>query len=563
MKYGKHQKTGQWIAVPIGAPGQQIVYRESWVKEAGCNEFPKDIEGFIKLCKKLKSMGHPVGFALGHAVGDGNNFVHTWLWSFGAKTVNEDGSVAINSPETKAAIESMKELYMDAMIEGVASWLDPHNNKAFLADQISMTNNGISIYFAAKEKFPQIAEDTNHANLPIGPIGHPTELHLFDPAFIFKHTKYPNAAKHYLMFMLEEEQCGPWTNAMIGYVTPSLKAYRKLPVWTDDPKCTPYRDCLKNMLWNGYAGPIGPESAAVMAEYVVLDMFANVCARDISVDKAIADAEIAISPLLRKIKENPADNLKISGEVSILPFRKHGRSSPGTLDRKPRTGEQPVDSIEAMGPATTLGRFRQSWNRAVENPTFLGFLFVAPGRTHPSSLSRLSIFPGPLARLHGHRGGPAGALYRFYELHQSFNRSRFSPDGVQHLCLHGCGRGAEAGPGRWAGDRPEPGLQAQGAHAGHCAFTLDRADGAERHLLLVAVRLHVLRHFLGADQDGNYRGPDRFSWRALEREAIADRSQCMEGNPVFHHRASRRAPDDQPGPIRSRGDRRGGRLVPV
>ena len=37
-----------------------------------------------------------------------------------------------------------------------------------------------------------------------------------------------------------------------------------------------------------------------------------------------------------------------------------------------------MDSIEAMGPATTLGRFRQSWNRAVENPTFLGFLFVAP-----------------------------------------------------------------------------------------------------------------------------------------------------------------------------------------
>ena len=295
VKYGKHQKTGQWIAVPIGAPGQQIVYRESWVKEAGYDEFPKDTDNFIKLCKKLKSMGHPVGFALGHAVGDGNNWAHTWLWSYGAKTVNEDGSVAINSNETRMAIETMKELYTDAMIEGVASWLDPHNNKAYLADQISMTNNGISIYFAAKGKFPEIAEDTNHASLPIGPIGHPTELHLFDPAFIFKHTRYPNAAKHYLMFMLEADQCGPWTNAMLGYVTPSLKAYRKLPVWTDDPKCLPYRDCLKNMLWNGYAGPIGPESAAVMAEYVVLDMFANVCARGISADKAIADAEIAIS----------------------------------------------------------------------------------------------------------------------------------------------------------------------------------------------------------------------------------------------------------------------------
>ncbi len=68
-------------------------------------------------------------------------------------------------------------------------------------------------------------------------------------------------------------------DAMRGYVTPGLKAYRDLPVWTSDPKHTAYRDCVKNMKWNGYPGPIGPGSAAVMAEYVVVDMFANYCAR--------------------------------------------------------------------------------------------------------------------------------------------------------------------------------------------------------------------------------------------------------------------------------------------
>ena len=35
------------------------------------------------------------------------------------------------------------------MAPGVASWLDPNNNRAFLAGEVSITNNGISIYTAA------------------------------------------------------------------------------------------------------------------------------------------------------------------------------------------------------------------------------------------------------------------------------------------------------------------------------------------------------------------------------------------------------------------------------
>ena len=289
-------KDGKWIAIPIGAPGNQIVYRKSWVDAAGYSEFPGKTEDFIKLCQKLKSQGHPVGFALGHSVGDGNNWAYTWLWSYGASTVDKDGKPAINSPETRAALEGMKQLF-ECMAPGCASWLDPHNNKAFLAEQISVTNNGISIYYAAKSKpeWAKIAEDTYHAALPVGPVGKPTELHLFDQAFIFKHSKNPNACKHFLMFMLEKEQAAPWINAMKGYVTPSLAGYRDLPVWTDDPKHTTYRDCVKNMLYNGYPGPIGAGSAAVMAEYVVVDMFANYCARDMSADKAIERAEKAIA----------------------------------------------------------------------------------------------------------------------------------------------------------------------------------------------------------------------------------------------------------------------------
>ena len=67
--------------------------------------------------------------------------------------------------------------------------------------------------------------------------------------------------------------------------------YKKLPFWTSDPKITVNRDSLSRMLWNGYAGPMGPASAAVMAEYIVVDMFADVCAGGKSPKAAAAAAE--------------------------------------------------------------------------------------------------------------------------------------------------------------------------------------------------------------------------------------------------------------------------------
>jgi multiple sugar transport system substrate-binding protein len=92
---------------------------------------------------------------------------------------------------------------------------------------------------------------------------------------VFKHTKYPNAAKAFLQFMMEPEQYNPWMEAAIGYVSQPLKAYEANPIWTADPKHTVYRDAASLMLDNGHAGPLGTASAASMADYIVLDMVAE------------------------------------------------------------------------------------------------------------------------------------------------------------------------------------------------------------------------------------------------------------------------------------------------
>jgi len=269
---------GKWIAIPMGAAGACFVYRESAMKAAGFETFPKDTAGFLKLCQGLKAKGLPPGFALGNATGDGNTWCHWVVWAHGGKMVDEKNNVVINSPETIAALEYSKQLY-ETFVPGTLSWLDPNNNKAFLDGQIGVTNNGISIYYAAKTsqdpKLQEMAKDIGHANFPIGPVGKPTELHLVFPMMIFKYTKYPNAAKEYLRFMMEKEQYVPWQQASIGYVTQPLAGYESNPIWTSDPKHTAYRDLMKNMLPNGYAGEMGYASAAAMADFIMVNMVAE------------------------------------------------------------------------------------------------------------------------------------------------------------------------------------------------------------------------------------------------------------------------------------------------
>jgi hypothetical protein len=86
----------------------------------------------------------------------------------------------------------------------------------------------------------------------------PTEYHLFFNQMIFKYTKYPNAAKEFLRFMMEEEQYGAWLQGAGGGTSRTpLAAYSKNPIWTVDPKHTPYRDSVKNMRPAGYAGSTG------------------------------------------------------------------------------------------------------------------------------------------------------------------------------------------------------------------------------------------------------------------------------------------------------------------
>lgn len=289
---GYASRGDQFIAMPLTAIGNAICYRDSHMKAAGFSEFPKDTDGFLELCKGLKAKGTPAGFPHGKAVGDGNNYAHWLLWSHGGRMVDESGKVAINSPETIKAINYAKALY-ETFIPGTESWQDINNNRAFVAGQVSLTANGVSLYYALKNdpEKAEMAADLRTTNFPIGPIGESIELHQTSSLLLFNHTPYPEAAKAYIKFMMEAEQMNAWIEGSSAYCCQPLKAYAENPIWTSDPIHAPYARASETLRPNGYAGPLGYASAGVMADYVLVDMFASAVTGQATPEDAAIEAE--------------------------------------------------------------------------------------------------------------------------------------------------------------------------------------------------------------------------------------------------------------------------------
>jgi multiple sugar transport system substrate-binding protein len=290
--YGRRARSDAWIGLPFGATAGPLVYRKSILKSVGFDKAPDDHAGFLDLCKKLHKAGKPAGFALGNAVGDGNGFADWMMWSHNAALLDEEGNVTINSKETIAALNYVKELY-PTFIAGTPSWNDVSNNRAYSAQDIALTANGVSLYFSLKNDpaTAAIAEDSEHQLLPKGlaPISPMSGLTL--NAMVFKHTPYPNAAKAFLQFMLESEQYEPWLNANSGYWSQPLAAYADSAVWKGDPKVAIFKDTMNSTYYAGYKGPISSATGAVRADYVTVQMFASVATGAATPEQAAAEAE--------------------------------------------------------------------------------------------------------------------------------------------------------------------------------------------------------------------------------------------------------------------------------
>ncbi len=292
---------GKWRGIPRAyAPGA-IVYRTDLFAKVGVRTPIETWDELLAAGKKLKSAGlPPLGFALGRAVGDGNGFVHSLLWSFGGSTVAKDGkTVAIDSSETARAVDFCRRLYQEALLPTVTSWLDDSNNAAVYSGQVAATLNGSSIWVEAKRKAPEIAPHLDHFLPPAGPAGRITYLDMASQV-IFAHSPQPAKAGDLVSYLNATAQHVPWLRIGMALNVPLLKAYRNDPTmpWNTEPKLKAFARAQEFGHLVGYPGPPNRPATEAAQRYVLVDMFQQAC-RGTSTKDAIAWADRELKKIYR------------------------------------------------------------------------------------------------------------------------------------------------------------------------------------------------------------------------------------------------------------------------
>jgi len=288
-----------WKAVPWGIIPIALTYRDDWLKEVGYAAFPDTWEELLVAAKKLKDKGHPVGFSLGRAIGDANQFHYPLLWAFGGKEVEKDGkTVAINSPETIKCVDYRRRLFQDGETDDVYAWDDAANNRAFLAGAVSITVNAASIYWAAKKDAPHLRAVTNHSFFPrgaAGRFGYSSAISLG----IFRFSKVQKEAKEFIKWLMEPKQYSAWIGFGEGMMAGLLNYYEDDPVWKKDPKLELIRQIPKYVRMPGYPGPPSRQAHEAMVKFVIVNMFARAC-KGMATAETIKMAESELKDLYAK-----------------------------------------------------------------------------------------------------------------------------------------------------------------------------------------------------------------------------------------------------------------------
>ena len=289
---------GKWLGVPMGQNNWFMNYREDWFKEVGVTKFPDTWDDLLVAGTKLKAAGHPFGLTLSDkAGGDGNATPRMLLWAFGGKEFNQDGSVALDSKETIAALEYAIKLHNAAGDPGEVAYDDGANNAAFLAGKISMTPNVNTIYLPALKTAPDIAKNMNHAVPPQGPGGRFTgvQLNWWGVLNLTKGIDL-DASKDLIKQFFSIKNLGPFFKAGQGYILPMLPAYESEPIWSPDPKLAIAKDVFKLSRPPGFDLKEQTKLSGLMIDKVIIGkLFSQAC--------STGNARAALDGILKDIND--------------------------------------------------------------------------------------------------------------------------------------------------------------------------------------------------------------------------------------------------------------------
>jgi multiple sugar transport system substrate-binding protein len=303
--------TGKYFGFAHGWVPDPGDYRKSLWEQVGMPNGPSTwaelLEGGAQIRDEL---GIQMGIGMSQEI-DSNMAGRGLIWSFGGAEQTEDGEVAINSPETVAAVAYMKELYERAMTPEVFSWTAASNNQLLVAGQASYILNSISAYRTAQKVDYAVADDIYFTPALLGPggIGVVSE-HLIPTYFIPNHAANPDVAKEFILHLVANYNQVVFNSELYNFpafasTAPQLFAEGG---WLDvDPFGSRPVDKLQLLRdaesWSTVIGHPGAANAAigeVFGTFIIPNMYAKAARGEMTPEEAVADAEAQMIPIFER-----------------------------------------------------------------------------------------------------------------------------------------------------------------------------------------------------------------------------------------------------------------------
>ncbi len=227
------------------------------------------------------------------------------LWAHGAREQDENQQIALDSPETRAALAYAKELYERAIAtQDVFNWDPGSNNDSILSGASSYIINPISAYREAQRQDPTVALDVFFARPPSGPAGAGKVMVSTFTQLVPNYSKHKSEAKDFLLHLVGAGAFEVYNSELYNLPafpvgTDELQTYfGNDPFYSDPPDklalFSNARDWSANV---GYPASANAAIADVFNASIIAEMFRTFVRGEASDDAVIANALERMTPI--------------------------------------------------------------------------------------------------------------------------------------------------------------------------------------------------------------------------------------------------------------------------
>jgi multiple sugar transport system substrate-binding protein len=289
-----------FFGIPFEAETSPLFARTDLIQQAsGQPDPPKTLDDLTTMCKKLNSPPslYAWGFTLGRTPDCFGNTLNI-IWNDGGTLVDKDGKVALNSPETVAAITRIKGWWDDKLIPPDSpTWDDTGNNAAFQKKQAAFVINPPSIYGWMVANDQDLLKNATMAAVPAGKSGTYSSSGAWSWS-IFKTTKNADGGKDLIHYLMDPKQLQAVYSQVGGRWFPIYQDGIKDEFWTSKPQFKFYPDLLKGGRDISY--PAAPDAnmfaalGEVQTRLMIPDMVQEVVVKGTAVPDAVKKAHDAM-----------------------------------------------------------------------------------------------------------------------------------------------------------------------------------------------------------------------------------------------------------------------------